>query len=69
MTKEQSNQKTILINNPKKLQIAHAVLKEAGFLCTGSWFNNNECFEKDGISYKFDFPIWNGHKVRIVERF
>lgn len=59
----------IEILNKNKSADAREVLIEAGFtpILNKSIYPCREFFEKDGVQYSFDFPIWNKSRVRIKQ--
>jgi hypothetical protein len=59
--------KILEISNKSNSVNAFDVLSGSGFtrVVNSSIYPCRDFFEKNGIQYSFDFPIWNGSKVRI----
>ena len=52
------------IKNTNNTTCAQDVLVKNGFKILSSWYNNNE-FEKDGIIYGINHPVWSGKDVNV----
>lgn len=59
---------TIEILNKKKFADAREVLANEGFtaILNKSVYPCREFFEKDGVQYSFNFPIWNKSLSKVM---
>lgn len=56
----------LVINKTNEIS-AENILVKNGFKIISNWYNDN-IFERDGIKYGINHPVWNGNNINIYKK-